>query len=186
MTPMELCVFGAASDLVPSVYLEETERLGARLAARGHGMIFGGGATGMMGAAARGVHSRGGRIVGVAPRFFDRPGILTPLCDELIFTDTMDERKAIMEDRADGFIIAPGGIGTLDEFFEVLTLLSLGQHDKPVALYNAAGYFDGLTDFLRKMERESFISPTLWDCFGIFGDPDALLDYMESRRPAAT
>ena len=176
---MELCVFGGSSDAVDPVYITETERLGQRMAARGHGLIFGGGATGMMGAAARGAHRAGGRIVGVAPRFFDEPGILTPLCSELIFTDTMDERKAIMEDRAQGFIAAPGGIGTMDEFFEVLTLLSLGRHTKPVALYDVGGYYDELTVFLRKMERDGFIGPSLWDCLGIFRDPDELLDYME-------
>ena len=177
---MEICLFGAASDSVPAVYLTQTERLGEALAARGHGLIFGGGASGMMGAAARGAHRMGGRITGVAPRFFDRPGILSPLCSELILTDTMDERKTIMEDRADGFIIAPGGIGTLDEFFEVLTLRSLGRHGKPVALFNVAGYYDELMGFLRKMERETFIAPALWDCFGVFDEPEALLEHMDS------
>lgn len=179
---MDICVFGAASDAVREVYITETERLGERIAARGHGLIFGGGATGMMGAAARGAHRRGGRIVGVAPRFFDQPGVLTPLCSELIFTDTMDERKVIMEERADGFIIAPGGVGTLDEFFEVLTLRTLGRHDKPVALYNVAGYFDELLVLLRKMQREGFIGAPLWECLGVFRDPDALLDHMESGK----
>ena len=180
---MNYCVFGAASDTVPEVYITQTEYLGERMAARGHGLIFGGGATGMMGAAARGVHRGGGAIVGVAPRFFDRPGVLTPLCTELIFTDTMDERKSIMESRADGFIIAPGGVGTLDEFFEVLTLRSLGQTDKPVCLFNMAGFYDELLLFLRKMEDERFITPTLWDCVGVFDDADALLDAMEAAHP---
>ncbi len=179
---MELCLFGAASDAVPEVYITKTEYLGEALAARGHGMIFGGGATGMMGAAARGVHRGGGLIVGVAPRFFDEPGVLTPLCDELVFTETMDERKAVMERRADGFIVAPGGVGTLDEFFEVLTLRNLGRHEKPVALYNIDGYFDGLLRFLETMERQRFVAPRLWDCFGVFADADALLEYLESAR----
>ena len=176
---MELCVFGAASDNVPEVYIKQTEILGERMAARGHGLVFGGGSTGMMGAAARGVREGGGRIIGVAPRFFDVPGVLTELCDELILTDTMAERKIIMEDRADGFIIAPGGIGTMDEFFQVLTLRSLQQHQKPVALLNTAGFYDELLAFLRTMEAQTFISPALWDCLGVFADPDDLLDYME-------
>ena len=178
---MELCVFGAASDAVPQVYIKQTELLGERMAARGHGLVFGGGSTGMMGAAARGVHAGGGRIVGVAPRFFDRPGVLTELCSELIFTRTMEERKSVMESRADGFIIAPGGIGTLDEFFQVLTLRSLGQTDKPVALYNIDGYYDDLLAFLRSMERQRFIAPALWDCLGVFSEPDRLLSYMEQH-----
>ena len=177
---MELCLFGAASDAVPSVYITQTELLGEALAARGHSLLFGGGATGMMGAAARGVHRRGGRVVGVAPSFFDRPGILSELCDELILTDTMDERKAIMENRADAFIVAPGGIGTLDEFFEVLTLRSLGQLDKPVVLYNIDGYFDGLLSFLKTMEDQCFIQPSLWACLGVFSQAEELLDHLET------
>lgn len=176
---MELCLFGAASNAVPEVYIKQTEHLGERMAARGHRLIFGAGATGMMGAAARGVKSGGGHITGVAPRFFDRPGVLTPLCDELIFTETMDERKTIMESRADGFIIAPGGIGTLDEFFEALTLRSLGQLEKPLALYNIAGYFDTLLSFMKEMEAGHFIAPELWACLGVFDDPDELLAYLE-------
>ena len=176
---MDLCVFGAASDEVPQVYITQTEHLGERMAARGHGLVFGGGSTGMMGAAARGLSRGGGRITGVAPRFFDRPGVLSPLCTELIFTDTMDERKGIMEARADGFIIAPGGTGTLDEFFEVLTLRTLGQTDKPVALYNVAGFYDGLLAFLRGMESERFIQPTLWRHLAVFDDADELLSFME-------
>ena len=176
---MELCLFGAASDAVPEVYIKQTEHLGEAMAARGHGMIFGGGATGMMGAAARGVHRGGGHITGVAPRFFDKPGVLTELCGEMVFTDTMDERKAIMEERADGFIIAPGGIGTLDEFFEVLTLRSLVRHEKPVALFNVSGYFNGLLSYLKTMERQHFIDAHLWSCFGVFSDADKLLDYLE-------
>lgn len=179
---MLLCVFGAASDAVPKVYIKQTELLGERMAARGHGMIFGGGATGLMGAAARGMSRGGGTIVGVAPRFFDRPGVLTPLCTELCFTDTMDERKAQMEERADGFIAVPGGIGTLDEFFEVITLRMLGQLSKPIALYNAGGFFDDLLPFLRRMERESFVSGELWNCLGLFDEPDALLDFMEAKE----
>ena len=176
---MEFCLFGAASDDVPEVYIKQTELLGERVAERGHALVFGGGATGMMGAAARGIRKKGGRLIGVAPTFFDRPGVLAE-CDELIFTETMDERKSIMEARADGFIIAPGGIGTLDEFFEVFTLRSLGQHGKPVTIFNVAGYYDELLAFLKKMEAEAFISPELWTCLGVFSNADTLLEYLEN------
>ena len=177
---MELCLFGAASDIVPTVYITETEKLGEAMAARGHSLVFGGGATGMMGAAARGVHRGGGRVIGVAPAFFDQPGVLSELCDELILTKTMDERKAIMESRADAFIAAPGGIGTLDEFFEVFTLRSLGQLDKPVLLYNIDGYFDELLAFLKTMEDQRFIQPTLWTHLGVFSRAEDLLDHLDT------
>ena len=177
---MELCLFGAASEAVPSIYITQTELLGEAMAARGHSLVFGGGATGMMGAAARGVHRGGGRVIGVAPAFFDTPGVLSELCDELVLTGTMDERKAIMESRADAFLVAPGGIGTLDEFFEVFTLRSLGQLDKPVLLYNIDGYYDELLAFLKTMESQRFIRPELWEHLGVFSDAEDLLDHLDT------
>lgn len=175
---MTICVFGAASDDIDEVYIKSSEALGEKLAQGGHTLLFGGGVTGVMGAVARGVHRCGGHIIGVAPRFFDQPGVLTADCDELIFTDTMAERKNIMEDSSDGFIIAPGGIGTLDEFFQVLTLRCLGRHDKPVAVFNPGGYYDELLVFLRKLQSQGFAAASLWDCFGVFSEPEALLRFM--------
>lgn len=178
---MKICLFGAAGATVPEVYITKTEEFGTLMAERGHSLVFGAGATGVMGAAARGVHRGGGQIIGIAPRFFDRPGVLTPLCSEMVFTTTMDERKVLMESRSDAFVIAPGGIGTLDEFFEVLTLCSLGQMEKPVALYDIDGYFRLLIEFLQKMEAEHFIEPKLWDCFGIYDEPEELLRFLEAH-----
>ena len=179
---MRICLFGSASDTIGAHYLEQTEILGEAMANRGHRLVFGGGATGVMGAAARGVYRAGGFITGIAPGFFDQPGILTDLSAEKIITDTMRERKQVMEDLADAFIAAPGGIGTLDEFFEALTLFSLEQHSKPIAVYNIGGYYDGLLAFMKTMERENFVSSSLWDCMGIFDAPTPLLDYLESRQ----
>lgn len=142
---MMICVFGASSNELDPLYIKLTEELGEALAKRGHSLIFGGGANGLMGAAARGFTKGGGRIVGVAPRFFDKPGILYPACDEFVYPDTMRERKAYMEDHADAFIVTPGGVGTYEEFFEVLTLKKLARHGKPIVLYNMGGFFDKLT-----------------------------------------
>ena len=176
---MNICLYGAARDTVPEVYIKSIHELGRELAHRGHTMVFGGGMTGMMGAAARGVREAGGHMIGVAPRFFHTPGILVEDSGELIFTDTMRQRKQIMEDLSQAFIAVPGGIGTLDEFFEIFTLRSLGQHGKPVALYNVNGYFDELIAFLKKAEAETFIGPELWDCISIFTDLDSLFSYLE-------
>lgn len=176
---MNICLYGAARDSIAEVYIKSTYTLGSELARRGHTMVFGGGTTGMMGAAARGVREAGGRIIGVAPHFFHNPGILVEDWGELFFTDTMRQRKQKMEDLSDGFIIVPGGIGTLDEFFEIFTLRSLGRHEKPIAIYNVNGYFDELITFLKKAEKESFLGPELWDCAGIFSDMDSLFSYLE-------
>ena len=112
---MKICVFGASSRDLAQVYYDEAFVLGAELARRGHKIVFGGGTSGLMGAAARGAQSEGGYLIGVAPRFFDEPGVLHK-CDEMIFTETMGERKKTMEDLADAFVVLPGGIGTFEEF----------------------------------------------------------------------
>lgn len=114
---MNICVYGAASDEIDKIYTAEAEKLGEKMAKCGHSLVFGGGAGGMMGAAARGIHKNGGNIIGVVPTFFNVDGILFEHCNEMIRTETMRERKQIMEDRADAFIMTPGGIGTFEEFF---------------------------------------------------------------------
>ena len=176
---MDICLFGSARDTVPAIYITETEKLGRAMARRGHGLVFGGGASGMMGAAARGVHELGGKIVTVAPDFFQRPGVLVPYADEEIITATMSQRKQAMVARADAFIAAPGGVGTLDELFEAVTLVSLDQHSAPVALYNVAGFSDGLLAFLQKLRQEDFFLPGILESLGVFDEPDALLDWLE-------
>ena len=119
---MNICLFGASSEEINKVYFEEVEQLGRMMAQRGHGMVFGGGKTGLMGAAVRGLSAAGGTSIGIAPRFFDQPGILFEDCTEFIFTDTMRERKMLMEENSDAFIVVPGGIGTFEEFFEIGTM----------------------------------------------------------------
>ena len=177
---MNICLYGASSDQISPAYFEAVTALGRELGRRSHGLVFGGGSRGLMGAAARGVHEAGGRIIGVAPRFFDRPGILFEFCDEFIFTDTMRERKLTMEARADAFLAVPGGIGTLEEFFEMLTLKQLGRHRKPIALYNIGGYYDSLLRFLEESVEQGF---TLDACLGlcaVFDEPGPCLAYLET------
>lgn len=176
---MNICLFGSARDGVPEIYITETEQLGRAMARRGHAMVFGGGATGLMGAAARGMEALGGRVISVAPGFFQQPGVLVEHPAEEIITDTMSRRKEVMIDRSDAFVAVPGGIGTLDELFEVFTLLSLERHAKPVALLNAGGFFDGLLDWLAKLEQEDFFLPGLLERLGVFQEPEALLDHLE-------
>ena len=100
-------------------------------------------------------------------------------CCELILTETMDERKSIMESRADGFIVLPGGVGTLDEFFEVFTLRGLGQMSKPIAIFDIDGYFAELMVFLDTMTERGFLSPATRASAGVFRGPDELLGFLE-------
>ena len=145
---MRICIFGASGDAIDPVYMDETFAVGKALAERGHSLIFGGGSHGLMGAAARGFTAGKGKIVGVAPRFFDIPGVLYEACDEFVWPDSMRDRKKYMEDHADAFLVAPGGIGTYEEFLEVLTLKQLARHGKPIVLFNINGFFDKLTDLI--------------------------------------
>lgn len=155
---MNICVFGASSEDLRREYFDEAHRLGALIAARGHTLVYGGGRGGLMGACAAGVLESGGELIGVAPRFFDVGEILLKDRGEFLFTDTMAERKALMEQLADAFIVLPGGSGTLEEFFEVYTLRQLGQLDKPIVLLDTCGYYGALRALLRAAAEQRFLS----------------------------
>lgn len=179
---MKICVFGASSRELAQGYYDAAFELGAELARRGHELVFGGGTSGLMGAAARGVTSVGGRLTGVAPRFFDEPGILYEGCTEMIFTETMSERKKTMEDMSDAFVTLPGGIGTFEEFFESLTLKQLGRHAKAMAVLNTLGYYDAMEAMLVKAVDEKFFPEDGHALYAIFTDAAALLDYIETYK----
>ena len=177
---MNICVYGAASTEIEKSTVEKTERLGALMADRGHTLVFGGGASGLMGAVARGVRRGGGKIIGVAPSFFNVDGILYPDCDEFIYTETMRERKATMEKLSDAFLMTAGGIGTFEEFFEILTLRQLGRHQKPIAVLNTDGYFDPLSAMIEKAIEERFMTAANHRIFGVFEKVDEVLSYLSS------
>ncbi|MBO5930366.1 MAG: TIGR00730 family Rossman fold protein [Clostridia bacterium] len=179
---MKICVYGAASDKIDSVYIKAVEELGRKMAKRGHALVYGGGASGLMGAVARGVYEEGGEITGVSPTFFNVDGVLFDRCTHLIYTETMRERKQIMEDSADAFIMVPGGVGTFDEFFEILTLKQLDRHNKAMVIFNCNHYYDALSSMMEKAVAEGFVSvPTLY-LYQVMDDIDAILDYIEQYK----
>ncbi len=177
---MNICVYGASSNRIRDIFLDSTYMLGAQMAKRGHGLVFGGGNGGVMGSTARGVYDNGGTIIGVAPTFFKVDGVLFPNCTELIYTETMRDRKEILENRADAFIVAPGGIGTFDEFFEMYTLKQLGRHAKAIAIYNVDGYYDHMIEMLKITAREEFMGESSLDLFKVFDDIDEMLSWIEN------
>lgn len=183
---MNICVFGAASPTIDPMYIKMTEELGETLAKRGHGLVFGGGGNGLMGAAARGFQRGNGKIVGVIPKFFNDEEIeaICDFCDELIYTDTMRERKQTMEDRADAFVVVPGGIGTYEEFFEVLTLKQLCRHSKPIAVYNINGYYDSLHRTMLEAMEKNFISENCSVLYKLTDDVEEIIKTVEG--PAAS
>lgn len=179
---MRICVYGAASPTIDNEYIVKTEIMGAEMVKRGHSLVFGGGGNGLMGAAARGVKSEGGYILGVIPRFFDEENIeaICDTCDELIQPETMRQRKQIMEDNSDAFIVVPGGIGTYEEFFEILTLKQLCRHTKPIAIYNILGYYNELNHTMEQAIKKNFIKENCMDLFKIFDNLDDLFNYIEA------
>lgn len=179
---MRICVYGAASPTIDPEYIRLVEIMGEKMANRGHSLVFGGGGNGLMGAAARGVKKGGGHILGVIPKFFDDEKIeaLYLECDELIEPDTMRERKQIMEDNADAFIIVPGGIGTFEEFFEILTLKQLCRHNKPIAMYNINGYYNEIVETISAASRKNFIRENCMELFYLSDNLDEIFKYIEA------
>lgn len=175
-----ICVYGASSNAIDSLYITAAERLGEKISAKGYALIFGGGASGVMGGTARGCEKNHGKIIGVAPKFFNADGVLFENCDDLIYTESMRERKGIFEKQSDAFIIAPGGIGTFDEFFEILTLKQLGRHNKPIAVYNVNGYYDSMINFLNNSVAQKFMNEHTLELFKIFDNDDDVLNYIEN------
>ncbi len=179
---MNICVYGAASNEISENMINKTESLGREMAKRNHALIFGGGNGGLMGAAARGVSEGGGEVIGIAPRFFNADGVFFGGCTKFFATDTMRERKKLMEEMSDAFIVTPGGIGTFDEFFEIYTLRSLGRHTKPIAVYNIDGYYNALQTLLENAVNGGFMKQAAKDLIGFFDDEAEMLNYIENYK----
>ena len=177
---MNICLYGASSNEIDENYIKRTEILGEEIGKRGHSLVFGGGAKGLMGAAARGVYKEKGGIIGIAPSFFNVDGVLFEHCTEFIYTETMRERKQILEHKADAFVAVPGGIGTFDELFEIFTLRQLGRHNKPLAVFNIDGYYDNLYKMLRTSVDQGFLTETALGLLPFFDDEKKLVDYFEN------
>ena len=181
---MRICVYGASSQTIDPLYVEAVEKMGQELAQRGHSLVFGAGRHGLMGAVARGVREVGGHILGVVPKFFGEMDveILCDFCDELIQPDTMRQRKQIMEENADAFVMVPGGIGTFEEFFEILTARQLCLHNKPIGIYNVNGYYTELDHVIRSAMDKNFVQPDVLDLYQMTADLDELFRYLESPQ----
>ena len=182
---MNVCVYGAASSLIDESYIEAGKELGRKMAEKEIGLVFGGGNNGMMGALAKGVYEKKGYILGIIPQFFKEAGseISFDCCTEYIYTDTMRERKRHLADDSDAFIVTPGGIGTLDEFFEILTLKQLGRHNKAIAIYNINGFYDELDKMMDKSIKEKFVTDDCKELYKVFTNADEMLEYIKNYDP---
>lgn len=179
---MRICVYGAASNSIDSHFISEGECLGELLAQRGHSLVYGAGATGLMGAVSRGVQKQKGDVIGVVPEFFTDEEVLNFECSTLIRTKTMRERKQIMEDYGEAFIVTPGGIGTFEEFFEILTLKQLKQHNKPIVILNTDGYYDPMLKMMEYSVEKGFLNGNCRVMYPAFATPEEVIDYIENYK----
>lgn len=171
-----LCVFCGSSTGNQRAYSDAAEALGALLAERGIGLVYGGGNVGLMGVIADAVMAGGGQVIGVIPQSLANREIAHTGITELRVVDSMHARKAMMAELADAFIAMPGGVGTFEEFFEVVTWTQLGLHRKPCGLLNVSGFYAPLAAFIDQAVTEGFIKPVHRAAIVVDSDPVRLLD----------
>ncbi len=177
-----ICVFCGSMSGSRSVYAEQAERLGRVMAGREIGLVYGGGGIGIMGAVAQGVIAGNGNVTGVIPYALATKERMLPNI-EMRVVNTMHERKAIMANLADGFIILPGGFGTFDEMFEIVTWGQLGIHRKPIGMLNLEGYFDPMMAMIDHAIAEGFINGKYRDLIVVSPTIEGLLEKMENFKP---
>lgn len=186
MTPIRtVTVYLASSRHVPPLYFAAASELGTALAARGWALVYGGNSIGPMGALADAVRDADGKVIGITPRLLVDHGIADEACDELVVTDSMRDRKHLLEQRGDAFIALPGGLGTFEELFEIIVGRLLGYHDKPIVLLNIAGYYNPLLAMIEHGIEHGFIkekSRALWQVCNTVPEAMFYLDEINSTR----
>lgn len=180
-----VCVFCASSEAVPAEHRRTAAELGAAIAGAGWRLVYGGGGLGLMGEIARAALSAGGEVVGVIPERLASVELAMPEVTELVTTATMRERKAGMDERADAFCVLPGGIGTLEELVEIVTLKQLGYHERPVVVVDAGGFWDPLLAQLARMVEQGFARPALARSFAVVRSVPEAIAALRPGAPAA-
>ncbi|CAN5502283.1 TIGR00730 family Rossman fold protein [soil metagenome] len=176
MTPaFSVCVYCGSRPGVSPLHTGTAKTVGQWIGRHGGQLVYGGGKNGLMGVVAAATLEAGGRVVGIIPKALVEKEWANDNCTELHVVDTMHDRKRMMAERADSFLALPGGIGTLEELFEVWTWRQLGYHDKPVGLLNVDGYYDSLIAFLNHSVKQEFMNDWLMSLVKIGADPGALL-----------
>jgi uncharacterized protein (TIGR00730 family) len=181
--PRRICVYAGASPGADARFRETAEHLAQAIVGRGLGIVYGGGNVGLMGALADAGLAAGGEVIGVIPQALLEKEVAHGDLTELHVVESMHVRKALMADLSKAFIALPGGIGTLEELIEVFTWTQLGLHDKPVAVLNVAGYWDGLLSLLDDAVTQRFLRAEHRALLIESGDPDELLSALEAWRP---
>ncbi|HJV07840.1 MAG TPA: TIGR00730 family Rossman fold protein [Chromobacteriaceae bacterium] len=178
-----VCLFCGSNKGSNPRYAEAARLFGQTLAEQGITLVYGAGNVGLMGVAADAALAAGGKVVGVIPRFLQAKEVAHHALSEIHITHTMHERKALMAELSDGFVALPGGFGTFDELFEILTWAQLGIHGKPIGLLNVAGFYDPLMQMVKQTIDAGFVREQNLSLFTLAETPTALLDSMRNHRP---
>ncbi|GAA2603050.1 TIGR00730 family Rossman fold protein [Actinomadura fulvescens] len=180
---LAVCVFCASSSKIDPKYLDLATRVGAELAGRGHALVSGGAQVSCMGAVARAARAGGARTIGVIPEGLVSVEISDEDNDELVVTPDMRARKGEMDRRSDAFLVLPGGIGTLEELFEIWTARVLGMHTKPVVILDPYGVYDPLRELMTGLVDQGFARAKVFDAIGWTGSVDEAFDLLERSQP---
>jgi uncharacterized protein (TIGR00730 family) len=170
--------------MVAPEYFAVARELGATLGRHGHTLVYGGTNVGLLGACAKAAQAGGAKVIGIIPAFIADRGLAYENADELIVTDDMRQRKALMEQRSDAFVALPGGFGTLEEMFEIITLKQLQRHNKAIVFLNAAGYYEPLAAALEHMFEARFAKEAYRQMYSFAADAGSAIEEVESYRPA--
>ncbi|MES9538260.1 TIGR00730 family Rossman fold protein [Actinomadura sp. NPDC000600] len=181
--PLAVCVFCSSSGKIDRRYVDLAAEVGAELARRGHSLVSGGAQVSCMGAVARAARAGGARTVGVIPEGLVSVEISDEDNDELVVTADMRTRKGEMDRRSDAFLILPGGIGTLEELFEVWTARVLAMHDKPVVILDPTGVYEPLRELMVGLTDQGFARPKIWDAIGWTSTVPEAFDLLERAQP---
>ncbi|MFC4122376.1 TIGR00730 family Rossman fold protein [Nonomuraea zeae] len=178
---MNICVFCASSLKIDKKYLDLAEHVGTELAKRGHTLVSGGATVSCMGAVTSATRAAGGRTIGVIPQVLVDIEVADQESDELIVTDGMRERKGLMDERSDAFLVLPGGIGTLEELFEIWTARVLGIHDRPLVVLDPWGLYEPLRALIGNMYDEGFTRANVFDAISFTTTVDEAFAHLEAR-----
>jgi uncharacterized protein (TIGR00730 family) len=178
-----LTVYCSSSRAVPRHYFDAAEACGRAIAHNNWTLIYGGNSVGLMQALADTARAAGGKVVGVTPKLMVDKGIHDSLADELVVTNTMRDRKALMEERGDAFLTLPGGLGTFEEIFEIIVGKQLGYHNKAIVLLNVARYFDPLLHMIEHGIAQSFIKPKVRELYFVASSVDEAIAHFKSYQP---
>ena len=175
-----ITVYCSSSSSIDPHFVETARLVGRTLAERDLTLVYGGGSTGLMGEVARATADAGGRVVGIITHHLATLEVAYEGCTELVTVETMRERKRLMTERGDGFLILPGGLGTYEEFFETLVGRVLSEHDKPLAIVNDHGYYDPMVAMIEHGIEQRFIRPAMRKLVSVHSDPIAALDDLQA------